>query len=300
MATLCPRSSSRVRSHLVKVELDPPSRSRRPRAAQDYPFVPLGFAQYVVAMLHLARQILRRTDAAQAVGALYVDGNSGLLERFRRLLVWRQPGRSAPVEAISISNSKFSHSPSFGAEKYSRWSEFFGPTERRGCFEHGVHEGRRPAGVDVIAFGISGEHRRHIESVLVAEVEVDPIAPRHLLEFGNERGLSARPGLVVEFEGTIRARKLVRHGDQRRDADAAGQQQMPTVTIRDWKVIARLRYDHRSAGLEHLMDLERPATTLIFPQDTQQIFETVRGIARERELTNVLRASPSHRYVLRR
>ncbi len=239
-------------------------------------------------MLDLASQVASRANSAQSVRTFYRDGNSGLLQRLGRFQLRRHGDNLPGGGDLDLEIVVFPMTVLWN-RKILAVQGVLGPAAGEGSVEHRVHERSRPTSVQMVPWPGRLQYSADVEPALIRKVAVDVFRPGHRGEFGNEGGLGTGPGLVVELEGPFLPPQGVSHGNQWCDPDAPCQQQVATRIAGDRKVIPRGRHDHRRARLQHLVDLERPATSPVFPQDAQQITRPVLRIAGQGELPDVLR-----------
>ncbi|MNN42369.1 hypothetical protein D3C81_1565450 [compost metagenome] len=112
----------------------------------------------------------------------------------------------------------------------------------RGDFHHLVHERRRAAGVDVClaACALQTGRQRSVEvtrldAVMELHLAVENLASQQL----RERRMLGGTGEIVQAVRMANGVQLVGHGEQRRDADAGGEQHMLARFRSDAEQVAR-------------------------------------------------------------
>ena len=108
--------------------------------------------------------------------------------------------------------------------------------------------------------------------------------PANVSEFGEQRRLGRRPRAIVQGKILVPALQRSGHRQQRRDADAAGDQNVALTFGAQRKIVPRRRDMHLTAFTQVLVDPDRPSTARRLALDGNLVSGAVVRIAAQRVL----------------
>ena len=209
--------------------------------------------KHMVAVIGDAVQHRGHAPSAGTPSTQIIDRDARRLDRSEHGLRFANAGPHARTHQREIKCLAPSGAETFTVDRA------FGPSERAGPFDDGVHHPHRTTGIGMCAQRLTREDRQEVKPALRR-------VQRHGGGMGRKQPLEHRQfvrlGKVVHFNARALRAQGLQIAQKRRHADPAADQQVLARALDDREKIVGRRDRERVADAHHVMDMRRATTRL--------------------------------------